>query len=49
MNAIKATTQSRYTIYAAQPARRARGNLIPHTIAIAAAFSFLSALIVGAI
>ncbi|MCZ4091771.1 hypothetical protein [Sinorhizobium psoraleae] len=49
MNAIKATTQSRYTIYTAQPARRARGNLIPHTVAIAAAFGFLSALIIGAI
>ena len=49
MHAIKATAQSRYTIYAAQPARRVRGNLIPHTIAIAAAFSFLSALIIGAI
>ncbi|MCA1404982.1 hypothetical protein I6F26_08700 [Ensifer sp. IC3342] len=48
MHAIKATTQSRYAIYAALPARRSR-NLIPHTIAIAAAFSFVAALIIGAI
>ncbi|MBB4189161.1 hypothetical protein [Sinorhizobium terangae] len=49
MHAIKATTQSRYTIYSALPARRSRGNLIPHTVAIAAAFTFLAALIIGAI
>ncbi|MCA1442591.1 hypothetical protein I6F07_20690 [Ensifer sp. IC4062] len=49
MHAIQATTQSRYPIYEALPARRARRNLLPHTVAIAAAFSFVAALIIGAI
>ncbi|MDK1489890.1 hypothetical protein QN219_07455 [Sinorhizobium sp. 7-81] len=48
MNATRAT-QSRHVIYAAPPARRSPVNLIPHTIAFAAAFSFVSALIIGAI
>ncbi|WP_331371993.1 hypothetical protein [Sinorhizobium chiapasense] len=48
MNATKAA-RSRYAIYAAPPARRSSVNLIPHTIAFAAAFSFVTALIIGAI
>jgi hypothetical protein len=48
MNATKAMTQPRYAIYAAQPIRRRPVNLIPHSIAIVAAFSFISALVIGA-
>ncbi|WP_167354085.1 hypothetical protein [Sinorhizobium saheli] len=45
MNASKAMTRSRYTAYSSRGAR----NLIPHSIAIAAAFAFVSALVLGAL
>lgn len=47
MNATKAMTRSRYPTYAAE--RRAPVNLIPHSIAVVAAFAFVSALVIGAI
>jgi multisubunit Na+/H+ antiporter MnhC subunit len=49
MNATKAMTRSRYPIYAAEPARRAPVDPIPHSTAVVAAFAFVSALVVGAI
>ena len=49
MNPTKAMTHSRYPFHVAQPARRMPVNLIPHSIAIVAAFSFVSALVIGAI
>ncbi|WP_082909608.1 hypothetical protein [Sinorhizobium glycinis] len=49
MNATKAMTHSRYALHVAQPTRRLPVNLIPHSIAIVAAFSFLSAVVIGAI
>ncbi|WP_026618688.1 hypothetical protein M728_002477 [Ensifer sp. WSM1721] len=49
MNATKAMTQARYTVYQAQPSRRSPANLIPHSIAVAAAFCFICALVIGAI
>ncbi|WP_026618149.1 hypothetical protein [Ensifer aridi] len=49
MNATKAMTQSRYTVYRPQPARRPSAKLIPHSIAVAAAFCFVCALVIGAI
>ena len=49
MNATKAMPQSRYGIYQAQMARRLSAKLIPHSIAVAAAFSFICALVIGAI
>ncbi|ASY57582.1 hypothetical protein [Sinorhizobium sp. CCBAU 05631] len=49
MNPTKAMTHSRYAFHVAQPTRRLPANLVPHTIAIVAAFSFVSALIIGAI
>ena len=49
MNPTKAMTHSRYAFQMAQPTRRLPVNLIPHSIAIVAAFSFISALVIGAI
>jgi hypothetical protein len=49
MNATKAMTHSRYAFHVTQSTRCLPVNLIPHTIAIVAAFSFLSAVVIGAI
>ncbi|WEX76740.1 hypothetical protein PYH37_005069 [Sinorhizobium numidicum] len=50
MNAAKPMSQSRYTTYGAPSERRLLSRrLIPHTIALAAAFSFISALVLGAL
>ncbi|WOS61906.1 hypothetical protein [Sinorhizobium fredii] len=49
MNATKAMTQPRYALHVARPTRHLPVNLIPHSIAIVAAFSFISALVIGAI
>ncbi|MBD9648294.1 hypothetical protein JVX98_26390 [Ensifer sp. PDNC004] len=48
MNASRPMIQSRYALYASAPARRSFVHLVPHAIAIAAAFSFVSAVVVGA-
>lgn len=48
MNASRPMIQSRYALYAAAPQRRSLVHLIPHAIAIVAAFSFVSAIVVGA-
>jgi hypothetical protein len=41
--------QSRYALYAPAPQRRSVVHLVPHAIAIVAAFSFVSAIVVGAL
>jgi hypothetical protein len=41
--------QSRYALYASAPPRRSVVHLVPHAIAIAAAFSFVSAIVIGAL
>ncbi|EHK79739.1 hypothetical protein SM0020_01580 [Sinorhizobium meliloti CCNWSX0020] len=48
MNATKAMTQSRYTVYGARPARRPTARHFTHAIAVAAAFTFICALLIGA-
>ena len=47
MNAAKPMVQSRYTLYATAPQRRPLVHLVPHAIAILAAF--VSAIVFGAI
>jgi hypothetical protein len=49
MNATKAMTQSRYTVHPARTTRRLPANFVPHSIAVAAAFGFVCALVIGAI
>ncbi|KSV79511.1 hypothetical protein N184_14805 [Sinorhizobium sp. GL28] len=48
MNASRPMVQSRYAAYASAPQRRSFVHLVPHAIAIVAAFSFVSAVVVGA-
>lgn len=48
MNAAKPMIQSRYAVFGATPQRRSHVHLVPHAIAIVAAFSFVSAVVAGA-
>jgi hypothetical protein len=48
MNAAKPMIQSRYALYGTTSQRRSHVHLVPHAIAIVAAFSFVSAVVVGA-
>ncbi|MBP2239233.1 hypothetical protein J2Z31_005774 [Sinorhizobium kostiense] len=49
MSASKAIIQSRISLHAAGPIRRPSAALVPHSLAILAAFAFVSALVIGAI
>lgn len=48
MNATKAMIRSRYTVDAA-PARRRPVHVIPHSLAVLAAFAFVCAVVIGLI
>lgn len=49
MNATKAMIRSRTPLHAAGLTRRPSVALVPHLLAVLAAFAFVSALVIGAI
>ncbi|WP_024324145.1 hypothetical protein [Sinorhizobium medicae] len=49
MNATKAMTQSRYTVCSARRDRHPTARRLTHAVAVTAAFTFVSALLIGAL